>query len=165
LTQIARSSGRDEVWGTDRPKRFYRDELRSLASRNPMMSSASRLLCGCAGAVVLGACNPLSLPVDCTADLRFGLIVTVVDSLTNAPPASATLIARTAAAVDSVGPHSPLPTGQGAVLVLSAAPERPGTYDLTVRAAGYRDWTRTGVRVTADECHVRRVELTARLQK
>ena len=130
------------------------------------MNSASRLLSACAGAVALGACSPgVSLPVACTDDLRFGLNVTVVDSLTNTPPPSATLIARTTAAVDSVGPRSPFLTGQGAVLILSAAPERPGTYALTVRAAGYRDWMRTGVQVTADECHVHPVALTARLQK
>jgi hypothetical protein len=51
------------------------------------------------------------------------------------------------------------------VLLLSSAGERAGTYDLTIRSPGYRDWTRTGVEVTKDQCHVRPVTLTARLQK
>ena len=41
--------------------------------------------------------------------------------------------------------------------------ERPGTYDLSVTAAGYRIWTSTGVVVTNDLCHVITVPLTARL--
>ena len=133
-----------------------------------MTSSAFRLASFCAGAVILSACsNPLTdgIPV-CTDDLRFGLRVTVVDSLTNAPPASAVLLARSGTVVDSVGPATPQPVVQNGppVLLLFAAGERPGTYDLTVRSPGYRDWTRTGVQVTADECHVLPVEITARLQ-
>ena len=133
------------------------------------MSSASRLLCAsaCAGAVALGACDRASAPTACTPNLEFGLRVTVVDALTNAPPASATLIARTAMATDSVGPVSPFqPVSPGVVLVLSAALEREGTYDLTVRSPGYRDWVRTGVRVEmeANSCHVRTVSITARLE-
>ena len=103
----------------------------------------------------------------CTADYRFGLTVTVVDSVTSAPPASAVLLARSGAFVDSVGPATPVVGSLNGppVLVLSAAGERPGTYDLTVRAPGYRDWTRTGVEVTADECHVHGVPVTARLRQ
>jgi hypothetical protein len=131
------------------------------------MSSPSRLLCACA--VALGACESPSSPrpLACTPNILFGLQVTVIDSITSAPPSSATLIARSAAYVDSVGPQAPLsPVVDGVVLVLSAASERSGTYDLTVRAPGYRDWTRTGVRVTQeDQCHVRTVALTARLRK
>jgi len=129
-----------------------------------MMNSAFRLPCVCACAFALGACNP-SFPVACTPNILFGLNVAVVDSLTNAPPPSATLIARSAAYVDSVGPQSPTTLVTGVFLVLSAAPERAGTYDVTVRSPGYHEWTRTGVRVTAEECHVRPVALNARLQK
>src|SRR5688572_21275483 len=32
--------------------------------------------------------------------------------------------------------------------------ERPGTYTITVRRAGYSTEVRSGVRVTSDECHV-----------
>jgi hypothetical protein len=144
---------------------FILSTPRSLLPGDPMMNSAALLLCGCAGAVAVAACDSPSMEGPCTPNILFGLQVTVVDSLTNAPPASATLIARTAAEVDSVGPQSPFqPVVPGVVLVLSAAQERAGTYDLTVRAPGYRDWTRKGVRVTADRCHVRPVALTARLR-
>jgi hypothetical protein len=133
-----------------------------------MNPAAFRLASFCAGALILSACgSPLSGVRGCTDDFRFGLNVTVVDSVTNAPPASAVLIARSAAFVDSVGPQAPMQFVQNGppVLLLSSAGEKPGTYDLTVRSPGYQDWIRTGVEVTADECHVVPVKLTARLQK
>ena len=46
---------------------------------------------------------------------------------------------------------------------LSGPFERKGTYDVTVTAPGYASWDTTGVVVTADECHVQTVQLTARL--
>lgn len=126
------------------------------------MSSFSRLLCASIGALALAGCEraaPLStcnLPV-----VLFGLQVIVVDSLTNTSPPSAILIARSGAYVDSVGPRTPDALGW---LSLSAAMERSGMYDLTVRAPGYREWTRADVRVTDDGCHVDPVAVTARLR-
>jgi hypothetical protein len=116
--------------------------------------------------VGLSACQ-LTRDRVCTAELVHGLAVTVVDSLTGEPPASALLIAREGSFIDSVGPRSPYQPGidEPPVLVLTAAAERPGTYDLSVRAQGYRDWTRASVSVTADECHVFVTEVTARLQR
>jgi hypothetical protein len=133
-----------------------------------MKPAAFRLASFCAGALILSACgSPLAGGRVCTEDFRYGLNVTVVDSVTNAPPASAVLIARSGAFVDSVGPRAPMQFVQNGplVLLLSSAGERAGTYELTVRSPGYRDWTRTGVEVTEDECHVRPITLTARLQK
>ena len=134
-----------------------------------MKPAVFRLAWPCAGALVLSACSGSAFtgPVGCTDDFRYGLNVTVVDSVTNAPPASAVLIARSGAFVDSVGPRAPMQFVQNGppVLLLSSAGERAGTYDLTIRSPGYRDWTRTGVEVTEDECHVRPITLTARLQK
>ena len=98
----------------------------------------------------------------CTADFRFGINVTVVDSVTNTAPASATLIARSGAYVDSVGPVQAQPSFG---IVLPTAGERAGTYDLTVRSTGYRDWTKTGVTVTKGVCHVDQQAFTARLQR
>ncbi|MFN2382919.1 MAG: hypothetical protein ABR559_01490, partial [Gemmatimonadota bacterium] len=46
---------------------------------------------------------------------------------------------------------------------LGGAFERPGTYAVTVRKPGYREWRVTGVSVTSDACHVRPVQLQARL--
>lgn len=48
--------------------------------------------------------------------------------------------------------------------MLMSAGERPGTYTVTVSKPGFRDWQRAGIVVTADECHVHPVELSARLQ-
>lgn len=103
----------------------------------------------------------------CTTDLRYGIAVTVMDSSTGEPPSTASLVARTAAGTDHVGPQSPVRAARNAAptLVLNAAPERAGTYDLTVRAPGYQTWHRTGVEVTKDECHVHTVLITARLQR
>jgi hypothetical protein len=121
----------------------------------------------CSAALLLTGCGSAVFDGPCTANYVFGLTVTVVDSVTGIPPASARLLARSGAYSDSVGPAAPHQYYENgpSVLQLSTAGERKGTYDLTVRAAGYRDWTRTGVKVTADECHVRPVALTARLQR
>jgi hypothetical protein len=121
----------------------------------------------CAGAVLAAGCESVTTSTRaCTPNYVFGLHVDVVDSLTTAPPASALLIARSGAFVDSVGPEPSKLSYEGGptYLRLYAAGERTGTYDLTVRAPGYRDWTRTGVRVTGDECHAHPTTLTARLQ-
>ena len=104
-----------------------------------------------------------SREVACTDNFVFGLVVAVQDSSTGAPAASgAQLIAQDGAWADTVGfpPNRPDLDAQELV----SAGERPGTYTVTVRKAGFRDWQRTGVVVTADECHVHPVELTARLQ-
>jgi len=132
-----------------------------------MPSSRLKLILSGAALAMLAACDLLTSPTACLADYRYGINVTIVDSLTEAPPSSAVLIAHSGVFVDSVGPTEPMQLTAGAppVLLLSTAGERKGTYDLTVRAPGYRTWTRNGVRVTADECHVHPVAITARLQK
>ena len=99
----------------------------------------------------------------CTTQLVYGINITVVDSATGSPPSEATLLATSGTYTDSVGPRGPYPTTPP-VLMLSTAGERAGNYSVTVRSPGYRDWTRTGIRVTADECHVKPVIQTARLQ-
>lgn len=126
------------------------------------MSFPSRLTWIGLGVLALAGCDRATQPVACTPSIERGLFVTVVDDVTGAPPSSATLVAQSGEYVDSAGPVAPLP---GSLLVLSAVPERAGTYDLTVRSPGYPAWTRTGVQVTADQCHVRRVDVTARLRK
>ena len=105
-------------------------------------------------------------PVFCTAEFRLGIVVTVVDSITGAPPEEATLIASSRDFVDSIGPvhASQGVAGQPPTLAIGAAGERSGTYRLILRSPGYHDWTRDSVIVTADACHVHTVTLTARLQ-
>lgn len=72
------------------------------------MTVAPRLVPICAAALLLAGCSPLLDEGACTADIRFGLNVTVVDSATDVPPASAVLIAQSGLFVDSVGPVSPV---------------------------------------------------------
>ena len=49
-------------------------------------------------------------------------------------------------------------------LPLGGANEHAGLFTVTVTKSGYRDWTKSDVRVTADECHVNTTKLTALLQ-
>ena len=110
--------------------------------------------------------SPIQLTPVCTTEARPGIVVTVVDSVTGDVPATATLIARSGTYVDSVMRfRQPVVVNGPPVLLIGTAVERPGTYDVVVRSPGYRDWTRTGVRVTGNQCHVRLTELTARLRR
>ncbi len=96
--------------------------------------------------------------VVCTADFRYGISVSVEDSVSGASVASgARLVVRDGAYFEST---SQVWVGD----VLLAAGERPGLYIVVVSKSGYRDWTRTNVRVEDDGCHPVGVHLTARLQ-
>ena len=128
-------------------------------STRPLRSAALILL-----TIAASACDLLDDPVICTDNFVWGLHVMVQDSLTGEPAAAgAQLIARDGAYADTatVPPAAEEPDSW----VLRAAGERPGVYSVTVRKEGFFPWERTGVVVTADECHVRTVELTARLQR
>ena len=46
---------------------------------------------------------------------------------------------------------------------LTGGTERPGTYDVEVRAPGYIPWLMKGVKVEYDGCHVMTAELDARM--
>jgi hypothetical protein len=101
--------------------------------------------------VPLGACE--GLPTVCTDEARPALDVTVTSATTGAPVV-ATVIARDGAFADSMSTAGPYFTSLW---------ERAGTYDVTVRAAGYATWTRSDVKVAKDQCHVKTVHLDARL--
>jgi hypothetical protein len=93
----------------------------------------------------------------CTLEARPGLRVNVMDFLTGAGPAQATVIAIDGAFADTLHTIGSPP------LIFGGLFERAGTYTIVVKSAGYVDWTKAGVVVTADECHVRLTEVTARL--
>ena len=105
------------------------------------------------------ACEPITGGVACTTEARPAISVDVRDSTTGARIGrNAIVVARQGTFVDTAfstsvfdGPHG-------------LAHERTGTYTVTVDQQGYRQWSRALVRVTKDECHVRTVELVARLQ-
>jgi len=48
--------------------------------------------------------------------------------------------------------------------MLVGAPERAGTYIVTVARSEYHTWVQADVVVTADECHVKTVSLKAELE-
>lgn len=99
----------------------------------------------------------------CTSELRFGVSVQVRDSVSRAAAASgALLVIRDGTYADSMS----YPAGHAELdgAPMFGAPERAGVYTLTVSKAGYRDWIRSGIRVTKGECHVSPVTVTALLQ-
>jgi hypothetical protein len=98
--------------------------------------------------------------VACSADARPAVSVDVRDSITGAPAGrGARIVARDGDFADTARYPSEYEGPYG------LARERAGTYTVTVEQAGYRPWSRGGVRVTRDECHVRTVLLPARLQQ
>jgi len=99
----------------------------------------------------------------CTAILISGLSVQVRDSVTGALAASgAKLVARSGTYADSMSYPAGHPEMDAWTLV--GAGEHAGLFSVTVTKSGYRDWTKSDVRVTAGECHVNTVGLIALLQ-
>ena len=104
-------------------------------------------------------------PGDCIAIGRFALNVTVEDSITGSAPQVATrVIARDGTYADSLILVTPDPTFRSFPL----APERPGSYLVTVEAEGYRLWSRASIVVerSTGKCHeLQGVTFRARLQR
>ncbi|MYE15721.1 MAG: hypothetical protein F4Y07_04495 [Gemmatimonadetes bacterium] len=80
----------------------------------------------------------------------------IEDSLTGGPPASP----PTGTLTD--GPYRETMESHGDQFLYGGG-ERPGTYDVELRADGYRPWRVEGVEAGHDGCHVENVELLARL--
>jgi hypothetical protein len=117
--------------------------------RIPLASALLPLLAACG--------NPL-FGVDCTTDVKPAVSVEIWDARSGAVlTGPATTVARDGAFADSSEIH----TGESEARL---ALERPGVYEVTVRKAGYREWTRTGVRARDGECHVRTARLRAELE-
>jgi hypothetical protein len=109
------------------------------------------------------ACKgPDEINYNCTDEARAGIVITVLDSASGvAAGKDARIVAKAGTFTDSVpGMWTAASDGPFAL-----AHEHAGTYTLTVSKTGYRDWTKTGIVVTKDECHVRTVSVTARLQQ
>jgi hypothetical protein len=101
----------------------------------------------------------------CTEEARPGLLVAISDSIAPAIRTftNVSVVAREGAYRDSVfvALHpSPLTMTQ-----IPLAYERAGTYEVTVRANGYRPWVRGTIVVQRDQCHVVSVPITARLAR
>lgn len=98
------------------------------------------------------------VPESCTAEFVYGLHVAVRDSLTSAPAApGAVVIAQERAWFDTLDSF-------GDSLYFIGAGERAGRYTVTVSKPGYRVWTRSGVLVEEEGCHVETVSIEALLQ-
>lgn len=97
----------------------------------------------------------------CTAEAVPGLVIEVRDADAGELTADDVLgIARDGSFVDTLEVFALAPD----MLELYGAVERSGRYDITISKPGYQTWQRDNVRVTADECHVRTVELEVRLE-
>lgn len=109
--------------------------------------------------LVAAACSP-SGP-NCDLQALPGILLTLTDVLSGAPPASSgaeITVSGAGGYVESItvegiqvpGPHA-------------LAEERAGVYGVVVHAEGYQEWTASSVRVREGVCHVETVELTAAL--
>jgi hypothetical protein len=108
-----------------------------------------------ASALVTTGCSQQAGPPICTALYAYGLTVTTLDAATgDFLPVTPSGIARDGTWQDTMDVLGNRLMGAG---------ERAGTYDIAVTAPGYARWDTTGITVTADECHVHGVGLTARL--
>ena len=121
------------------------------------------VLCALLVLAGLSGCDFTTRPVLCTDEALFGVLLRVVDSTTAGPALSDSVYAKVVdgSYVDSVRVASEL----AAAFDLPFASERSGVYAVEVRAAGYDTWRLPDVTVTANECHVQPVRLTARLQR
>lgn len=113
----------------------------------------------------LGAeCPTSNSETVCTADFRYGLNVTVVDSLTGAPVPRPILIVASEGAFSDTSKFAlqtdGMPFGSWPLLG-----ERSGVFTVLVRAPGFQDWQQSNVRIGRDACHVIPVALTARLRR
>ena len=113
------------------------------------------LACLIAGLSVapLAACNE---PVNCTADARTSLILTVVDADTGDPVTTA----EVAFTIDGDGPFQPQWQEAGAKFPLGM--EAAGTFEVTVTAEGYMTLVEQ-FEIDEDECHVITEEATVEL--
>lgn len=107
-----------------------------------IMNSARKALLFCGVAAAAGCSNPFQS--DCIAIGVAGITATVVDASTNAAP-TATPAVRLEDGAYSEELAAPNPVSNPPQF--SGAVERPGTYRVTVRAAGYRDYVVEDVRV------------------
>ena len=114
----------------------------------------------CMITVLLAGCDVFGVGGACTLEPEFGIHVSVLDSVagTVINSGKVTVVARDGVYVDSMSV-----VGNSHPILLVG--ERPGTYDLEVNAEGYAPWDKRGVKVSRGECHVKRVDVVARLTR
>ena len=100
--------------------------------------------------------DPVEIPLLCTANLVHGVWVDVVDDLTGEPLSEGT----SGRLFDGPYREEMMWIGEATFV---GAPERPGVYSVSIFNPRYRTWVASNVVVTADECHVMPIRLTARM--
>lgn len=110
----------------------------------------------------LTGCQLLGVGRECDSSLTMGITVTVVDSTAGSPISSSEVlvIASDGAYADTATSANSLPSR-----LFFVVEDRRGTYTVKVLVPGYQPWIKEAVEVTQDDCHVRPVSLTARLQQ
>jgi len=112
-----------------------------------------------AAAIALSGCSSL-FESGCKTYAAASFDVAVHDSITGASIEPGSRLFWTGPSTDStVVPNDVGNTG----LSIPGPFEQSGTFHITVRHDGYRDWSRD-VRVTSDRCHVKPVSVTALMQ-
>jgi hypothetical protein len=112
------------------------------------------------------ACGLAPEGVACTASVEPAVVIEIRDARTGAPLAgSAGGVVRDGTFADSLRPYESTGVEPGPAGLYSrrGADERPGTYAVEVRAAGYAVWTVSGVRASRGVCHVRTQRIRASL--
>jgi hypothetical protein len=99
-------------------------------------------------------------PRVCTAIAVDALVVTVVDAATGQRICDAAVVAIDGSFSAELRPFPAAPD-----CTYSGPTERAGTYEVRASKAGYETAVQSGVRVTADECHVVPVRITLQLRR
>ena len=116
-----------------------------------------------------GACRPAAPAADttaskpsvmCTMQAVAALNVDAIDSAQGTPATmGSSIVARSDTYADST--NGPAPANQPVGL----AYEKAGTYTVTVTKPGYKPWSKQGIVVARDECHVIPQRITAKLRR
>jgi len=106
-------------------------------------------------------CDAVS-PRLCTLEARPAVSVEIRDAVTAAPLADSSTVRVTDGSVTDTLHLCGL-TEDYRWLSRCGFEERPGTYDVRVTRSGYAPWSRSGVHVARDECHVQTAVLRATL--
>jgi hypothetical protein len=119
---------------------------------------------GVAATVAVAGCGRLVDSHNCTASVEPAVVVEIRDARTGAPlAAGAEGVVRDGAFVDVLRPAEASGPDSTSLYSRRAADERPGTYAIEVRRAGYQTWTASGVRVERGTCHVQTRRVLAAL--
>lgn len=117
------------------------------------------------GVLASASCLKTVEPNLCTAVAYAGIYITLQDRFDDSPPPFKGVWARAVQGTYRDSTTEVFVNAETGIRSVALVYERKGTYDVTVHADGYTDFSQNSVLVTADECHVVPVEITARLVK